>query len=60
MEEKDIEKLVEAMVEKKMEEKFSAFSEDFQKLEKGVKTLNRNQQKEKVTLLITSFELDQL
>ena len=60
MSEEEIKKLVDKLVEEKLQERLGALSLDTEKLQKQVSRLEKLPPKDKVTLLVTSFELDQL
>jgi peroxiredoxin family protein len=52
--------LVEKLVEQKVSEKLLGFSEQLQSIQQSISSLKSNQQKEKVSMLVSSHELDKL
>ena len=55
-----IEELVEEKVNQKINERFSQLQEEMLYVQQTIKQLKKNQPKDKVSLLVTSHELDKL
>lgn len=55
-----LQKMIDEAVEKKVNEKLSDFQAELTNAFSAIKSIKKNQQKEKVTILLTSFELDQI
>lgn len=60
MSEEEIKKLVDRLVEEKVADRLSLLQNDTVALQKQVASIQKEMPKDKVTLLVTSFELDQL
>ncbi|GAB4342636.1 MAG: DsrE/DsrF/DrsH-like family protein [Flammeovirgaceae bacterium] len=56
----DLHTLIEKLVEQKVSEKMSEFAQQLQSIQQTVASLKANQQKDKVSIVVSSHELDKL
>ncbi|ANQ49001.1 hypothetical protein MY04_1627 [Flammeovirga sp. MY04] len=59
-ENQELKAYIDQLVEEKVNEKTENFQQELQKLQSSLQNLNGVQQKDKITMLVTSFELDQV